>query len=57
MILEMIILTTHDETTQGVTEGQVLDDSKNTKFTKEDGKTCQYISKHTLQPYTLVEEC
>ena len=37
MILKMIILITHEETTLRATDGQVLDDSKNTKVTKEDG--------------------
>ena len=36
MILGMIDLTTHDEKTLRVVEGQVLDDSKNTKITKEE---------------------
>ena len=31
MMLEMIILITHNKTTLGAIEGQVLDDSKNTK--------------------------
>ena len=44
MILEMIILITHDETTLGAIEGQVLDDSKNTNITKEEDEFCQYIS-------------
>ena len=33
MMMGMIILITHDETTLGKIEGQVLDDSKNTKIT------------------------
>ena len=36
MILGMIDLTTHDEKTLRVVEGQVLDDSKNTIITKEE---------------------
>ena len=33
----MINLITHDEKTLGAIEGQVLDNSKNTKVTKEEG--------------------
>ena len=36
MILGMIYLTTHDENSLGVIEGQVLDDNKNTNITKEE---------------------
>ena len=32
----MIHLITHEENTRGAMEGQVLDDSKNTKITKEE---------------------
>ena len=32
MVLGMIYLTTHDENSLGVIEGQVLDDNKNTNF-------------------------
>ena len=32
----MITVITHDENTLGAMEGQVLDDSKNTKITKEE---------------------
>ena len=45
MILEiMIILITHNKTTLGAIEGQVLDDSKNTNITKEEDESCQFIS-------------
>ena len=36
MILGMIHLITHYETTLGAIEGQVLDDNKNTNITKEE---------------------
>ena len=36
MILGMIYLTTHDEKSLGVIEGQVLDDNKNTNIIKEE---------------------
>ena len=44
MILGMIDLITHYETTLGAMEGQVLDDSKNTNITKEEDESCQFIS-------------
>ena len=44
MILGMIHLITHYETTLGAIEGQVLDDSKNTNITKEEDESCQFIS-------------
>ena len=41
----MIILITHDETTLGAIEGQVLDDSKNTKISlKEEDEFVNFIS-------------
>ena len=45
MILGMIDLITHDETTLGAMEDQVLDDSKNTtKITKEEDEFVNFIS-------------
>ena len=55
MILGMIYLITHDKTTLGAMEGQVLDDSKNTNITKEEDESCQFISNLTISihDYTL----
>ena len=47
MILGMINLITHNKTTLGAIEGQVLDDSKNTNITKED-ESCQFNSNLTI---------
>ena len=44
----MIYLITHDKTTLGAMEGQVLDDSKNTNITKEEDESCQFISNLTI---------
>ena len=44
MILGMIDLITHYETTLGAMEGQVLDDSKNTNITKEEDEFVNFIS-------------
>ena len=56
MILGMIHLITHDETTLGAIEGQVLDDSKNTIITKEEDEFCQFISYRKISIHdSLVE--
>ena len=55
MILGMIDLTTHDEKTLRVVEGQVLDDSKNTIITKEEDEFVNFISYLTISIHDSVK--
>ncbi len=55
MLLGMIDLITHYETTLGAMEGQVLDDSKNTNITKEEDEVVNFISYLTISIHNSVK--